>query len=424
MGLSSCSNGVPTVVLILLFLSSTVFCDCLTPTLPPHSSLRGSEPLKDNYATGTNLRLVCISGYEVVSGTRSTLTCSADGTWTKITELCQGKRCPVPHLENGRIELSDDLRLGETATLRCDYGFRMIGESTLRCVLRGGEVRWHRDLPFCEQIPCARPDIISNGRYDADPSDTYVVGSSVVYRCDADYSLIGNSTITCTVAADGTNGQWNLPPPECKKVSCVKPSIRNGRLATLYKPNYRYGDRVTLECNPGYTLVGASWVRCGADNTWKPSLPRCDKTVATTKPTRPSTPVPPVPPIDPLPPPGPPPIPPTLVPPEVDGTTFIPMFPTQRQTIPTVGSGSGSGSGSGKIVGIVFGVIFALVVLAALIFAAVGWWKQRQANALANSQVASEKEKTMGDRRPQKFRSKTSETVQHFSALELKTGTP
>ncbi|XP_058045914.1 membrane cofactor protein-like [Ahaetulla prasina] len=420
MGLSSCSNEVLTVVLVLLFLSSTVLCDCLTPTLPPRSRLRGSEELKDNYPTGTNLRLVCIPGYEFISGARPLLTCSADGTWTKITELCQGKRCPVPHLENGRITLSDDLRLGETATLSCDYGFRMIGEGTLRCILRGGEVRWHRDVPFCEQIPCGRPAIISNGRYDANPSDTYVVGSSIAYRCDADYSLIGKSTITCVVAADGNNGQWSPPPPECKKVSCSKPSIRNGRLATLYKPNYTYGDSVTLECNPGYTLVGASWVRCDADNTWKPSLPRCDKTVATTKPTRP--PIPPVPPIDPLPPPAPPPIPPTLAPPEVDETTFTPMSPTQRETIPTVGSGSGSGSA--KIVGIVFGIIFALIVLAALTFAAVRWWKQKEANAPVNSQVASEKEKTMGDRRPQKFQNKTSGNVQNFSALELKPGTP
>uniref|UniRef100_A0A670Z6T2 Uncharacterized protein n=1 Tax=Pseudonaja textilis TaxID=8673 RepID=A0A670Z6T2_PSETE len=271
MGLSSCSSGVPTVVLVLLFLSSTVLCDCPTPTLPPRSTLRGSETLKDSYETGTVLRLVCIPGYELIPRARPTLTCSPDGTWTKVTELCQGKRCPVPHLENGKILESDDLRLGETVTLGCNSGYRMIGESTLRCVVRGGEVRWHRDLPFCEQIPCPRPATISNGRYDADSTDSYIVGSTVIYRCDADYSLIGNSTITCRVSADGMNGEWNSPP-ECRKVKCAKPSIPNGRLGTVYKPSYTYGDRVTLECNPGYTLVGDSWVRCGADNTWKPSI--------------------------------------------------------------------------------------------------------------------------------------------------------
>ncbi|ETE67275.1 C4b-binding protein alpha chain, partial [Ophiophagus hannah] len=418
-GLSSCSNGVPTVVLVLLFLSSTVLCDCPTPTLPPKSTPRGSEALKDSYHTGTVLQLACISGYEFIPRVRPSLTCSPDGTWTEVTELCQGKRCPVPHLENGKIVESDDLRLGETVTLGCNPGYRMIGESTLRCVLRGGKVRWHRDLPYCEQIPCPRPATISNGRYDADPTDSYVVGTSIVYWCNADYSRIGNSTITCRVAADGLNGEWNSPP-ECKKVRCAKPNIPNGRLGTVYKPNYTYGDRVTLECNPGYTLVGDSLVRCDADNTWKPSLPRCDRTRATTKTTRSPLPVPPG-----IPTPVPPIIPPTLVvPPEVDETTFIPMYPSQRETIPTVESGSGSASGSGKIVGIVLGIIFGLIVLAALIFAAVRWWNQRKANAPDNSQVASEKGKTMGDRSPQKFRSKTSGTIQHFSALELKRGTP
>uniref|UniRef100_A0A8C6YMY2 Sushi domain-containing protein n=1 Tax=Naja naja TaxID=35670 RepID=A0A8C6YMY2_NAJNA len=221
MGLSSCSNGVPTVVLVLLFLSSTVLCDCPTPALPPKSRPRGSEALKDSYRTGTVLRLVCIPGYEFIPGARPYLTCSPDGTWTEVTELCQGKRCPVPHLENGKILESGDLRLGERVTLGCNLGYRMIGESTLRCVLRGGEVMWHRELPFCEQIPCHRPATISNGRYDADPTDSYVVGTIIIYRCDADYSLIGNPSITCRVAADGVNGEWNSPP-ECKKVRCLK----------------------------------------------------------------------------------------------------------------------------------------------------------------------------------------------------------
>ncbi|XP_070610370.1 complement receptor type 1-like [Erythrolamprus reginae] len=419
MGLSSCSNVVLTVVLVLQFLSSTVLSDCPRPTLPPHSRLRSEEALKDSYVVGTSLRLTCISGYEFIPRTRPILTCNADSTWSKLTELCQGKRCPVPHLENGRIVSSGDLRLGETVTLECDDGFRLIGQATLRCVLRGGEVKWNRELPYCERIPCARPAIISNGRYDADSADTYVVGSSVTYRCDADYSLIGNSTITCIVAADGKNGQWNSPSPECKKVNCAKPSIPNGKLATLYKPSYTYGDRVTLECNPGFTLVGTAWIRCDADNTWKPSLPRCDKTVATTKPTKPPIPAPPVPPVPvpPLPPivPIPPP-----VPPEVDETTFIPMPPTQRKTIPTVDSGSGSGSESesGNIVGIIVGIIFTLLVLAALIFAAVRWWNQRKANAPDNSQVASEKERTMGNQNPQQVRSKTLRSVQR-SALEF-----
>ncbi|XP_015679262.2 membrane cofactor protein [Protobothrops mucrosquamatus] len=414
MALSPCSNGVPIVVLFLLFLASTVLCDCLTPTLPPHSRLRGSEDLKDSYPPGTVLRLVCIPGHEFIPGSRPLMTCSPEGTWTKIPELCQGKRCPVPHLENGRIVTSDDLRLGETVTLACEVGFRMIGESILRCILRGGEVRWHRDIPYCERIPCVRPPTISNGRYDADPTDEYSVGMAVVYRCNADFSLIGRSTINCVVAADGKNGEWSSPPPECKKVNCAKPSIRNGRLVSLYRPTYTYGDSVSFECNPGYTLVGATVVKCAADNTWKPPPPRCDEGVATTKPTRPPPPVPPVPPPVPHPPPVPPTILPTLVPPKEDETTFIPMYPTQSATIPT----PESGSGSGKIVGIVFGIIFALIVLAASIFAAVKWWNQWKANAPDNSQVASEKEKTTGDQRPQKLRSKTSGNIQHFSSLE------
>ncbi|XP_070589839.1 complement component receptor 1-like protein [Erythrolamprus reginae] len=166
MGLSSCSNVVLTVVLVPLFLSSTVLSDCLKPTLPPHSQLRSGGDLNDSYVVTTSLQLTCFSGYEFVPGARPSLTCNNDSTWSKLTELCQGKRCPVPRLENGRIALSDDLRFNETVTLECYYGFRLIGEGTLQCVLTGSAVNWHRDIPFCEPIPCARPAIISNGRFN------------------------------------------------------------------------------------------------------------------------------------------------------------------------------------------------------------------------------------------------------------------
>uniref|UniRef100_A0A2H6MZM1 Sushi domain-containing protein n=1 Tax=Micrurus carvalhoi TaxID=3147026 RepID=A0A2H6MZM1_9SAUR len=344
MGLfASCSAVVLSAALLQLLFSSTALCDCPRPDLPPHSSLKEGG-LEDTYPAGVTLRLQCISGYETIPGIIPRMTCD-DTKWSDLPRLCQGKRCSVPNIENGRILSSNDLRLGEEVTFGCNHGFRIIGGTTRRCVVNSGTVQWNRGLPTCESIPCARPPVIANGRYEPTPSDVYEVGQIIIYRCDPNYSLIGNSTITCVVAENDVDGKWDLPSPECKNVKCPRPSIPYGNVANVFQAAYTYQDNLQIECNPGYTLLGSSSIRCGADSQWKPSLPRCDKTTA-----RPPT-----------------------------------------QTTPK------DESGSGKVIGIAIGAVIAVIVLAALIFAAVKWfYLQGKANthpaSTDNYRVVSEKD--------------------------------
>ncbi|XP_070797208.1 zona pellucida sperm-binding protein 3 receptor-like [Pituophis catenifer annectens] len=251
--------------------------ECPNPVLPPHSSLRTGEVLPDTFPTGTVLHLQCIAGHEIIPGTIPRMTCLDTNKWSELPTLCQGKRCPVPNIENGQIVSSVDLRLGEEITLGCHYGFRIIGGATRQCILKPGKVDWNRELPVCKRIPCARPPIIANGRYDPSPSDTYDVGWTVIYRCDADYSLIGQSAITCIVAENGVDGKWNLPSPECKNVKCRRPIIPNGKVASVFQATYTYQNKLLIECDPGYTFVESSLIECDADSQWKPSGPWCDK---------------------------------------------------------------------------------------------------------------------------------------------------
>ncbi|KAM3841156.1 complement component receptor 1-like protein isoform 2-T2 [Vipera latastei] len=356
---------------------------CPAPVLPPHSSVRGGD-LADTYPVGTALRLQCIPGYEPT--TTPIMTCRDTNKWSNLPELCQGRQCPVPHLENGKVVDAGDLRFGEEITLACDYGFRIIGGNTRRCTLKSGMVDWDTELPHCERIPCVRPPVIPNGRYDPDPLDTYVVGSTVLYRCDPDYSLIGKSTITCTVEENGVDGKWDLSLPECRKVECRTPRVENGRVASVFQPIYTYQNKIPIECNPGYTLVGSSTIECGADSQWK-SLPTCAKVSTTSKPTKSPTPtVPPTPQI--------PPRPGGTVSPKEDGTEAP---PTTSQT-PT------HESGVGRTVGIVFGAVIGVIVLAALIFAAVKWFSlQGKANTPHAStdsyHVVSVKDMTLEEKR-------------------------
>ncbi|XP_039176017.1 complement receptor type 1-like isoform X2 [Crotalus tigris] len=260
--------------------------NCTSPVLPPHSTLKEDIP-KEGYPVGTNLTYHCITGYEYIPGINPSVTCLNTSKWTEISELCQGKKCPAPIIENGKVDAEDDVRLGGSVTFSCVPGFRLIGEATRKCILKDGKVDWNSALPHCEHIPCERPVSILNGQYDPDPKDEYYVGSVVIYRCKGDFSLIGNSTITCITAEDGVNGRWNFPAPECKQVKCDQPEVENGKITNLPKPSYTYNEAISIECNSGYSAVGSLHIKCGANSSWVPAIPKCVK--VTLPPTQSST---------------------------------------------------------------------------------------------------------------------------------------
>ncbi|KAM3839121.1 complement component receptor 1-like protein isoform 2-T2 [Vipera latastei] len=250
--------------------------NCTSPVLPSHSMLKEDIP-KEGYPVGTVLRIHCITGYEYIPGINPSVTCLNTSKWTEISELCQGKKCPAPIIENGKVDAEDDVRLGDSVTFSCVSGFRLIGEATRMCILKDGKVVWNSALPHCEHIPCKRPDKILNGLYDPDSKDEYYVGSVVIYRCERDFSLIGNSTITCITEEDGLNGKWNLPAPECKHVKCDRPKVENGKITSLFQPSYTYNEVISFECNSGYSAVGSLHIKCGANSSWIPAIPKCVK---------------------------------------------------------------------------------------------------------------------------------------------------
>nr|XP_060628606.1 complement receptor type 2-like [Anolis sagrei ordinatus] len=255
--------------------------DCPAPARQPHATLRDG-PAKASYPVGTVLRYDCIPGYQFKSGVRPIIRCQANFKWSSESSLCEGKKCRPPTINNGRFE--GGIQLGDEITFYCDFGFRLLGAKTSLCVLTSGrDVGWQRSPPYCERIPCSRPPQIANGDHSGDISlDHYVQGQVVTYTCHKDFSLIGHPSITCSVAADGVNGKWDRPPPECKVVNCPRPSIADGRLTSPFQPTYKYNHVLQFVCHAGHTLVGSQFVKCGADNQWHPELPTCVKGIFTT----------------------------------------------------------------------------------------------------------------------------------------------
>ncbi|XP_077192333.1 complement receptor type 1-like [Paroedura picta] len=255
----------------LLLLWSEVRGDCGPPRTIPNTRIR--QNVQQSSPVGTRITYACIPGYEMTPGTQFTSECLPSSSWSEVSITCQGRRCPIPNIENGRIAGESDLRLGDRITFICDEGHRVIGHNGARCVLYNNQVVWDRDPPLCQRIPCYPPPNIENGRYNE--LYDYVYGSAVTYRCDSPFSLIGSSTIVC-IYDTNQNGKWSAPAPECRVVTCKMPDVPNGLMRTSYRISYSYQDRILFDCKPGFKLKdnrGDS--TCEADSTWQPPLPEC-----------------------------------------------------------------------------------------------------------------------------------------------------
>ncbi|NWU23399.1 C4BPA protein, partial [Dyaphorophyia castanea] len=250
---------------------------CPRPERLQEAELSESSGAMLSFPVGSQVSFRCRPGYTRVPGTSLTRTCGADLQWTPTDRFCTERKCKYPgDLENGYFDASD-LTFGAKLTFSCREGYRLLGKEEISCVIKNEGVDWSGSLPHCEIIPCEPPPKIAHGSYEE--RDNYVYQSSVTYRCQSPFSLIGPDTIHCTSDARFT-GVWSGPPPECRVVKCENPSVENARKTSGFGSSYSYKDSVVFECEPGYFMVGAAVITCEENNTWVPSEPTCEKITA------------------------------------------------------------------------------------------------------------------------------------------------
>ncbi|NXX86751.1 CR2 protein, partial [Urocolius indicus] len=275
-------NNLPFLILLMEVLCAGT-CDppprLASAELKPHYQARTTFPSKSMVA------YVCRPGYSRNFLAQNTLVCGSDGTWHGSRDFCTPKLCTYPgEPDNGRLtlQLNQNFSFGSVVNFTCNTGYRLIGESQIRCVIQGGGVTWDRDVPFCEPIPCAPPPEIANGEHTGAGKELFHYGASVTYSCHAakrgerPFSLVGDASIFCTTT-DNVNGVWSKPAPQCKVVTCEPPRLQDGQLLSRYQFHYNYRDTVLFDCNFRYSLNGSDVSSCGQDGLWDPPLPLCQR---------------------------------------------------------------------------------------------------------------------------------------------------
>ncbi|XP_071884742.1 complement receptor type 1 [Anas platyrhynchos] len=245
---------------------------CSAPPRLVFAELKEAFRNQSIFPVGRAVEYVCRPGYSAHPGMSATIVCLENQTWSAALEFCKGMQCENPEdPENGRAVVLTDLLLGSKVNYTCEKGYTLLGHSQRTCEISGTRVSWSGAAPVCQQVRCPSPPGIANGQHSGQPSDTFLVGSVVQYRCKDGYSLVENASLSCT--AEGT---WSRPLPRCEAIGCKRPEIEHGRTTGL-EAVYKLEAIAVFECDFGYALKGSQESRCQFGGTWQPPVPTCEK---------------------------------------------------------------------------------------------------------------------------------------------------
>uniref|UniRef100_A0A8C8SBS9 Sushi domain-containing protein n=1 Tax=Pelusios castaneus TaxID=367368 RepID=A0A8C8SBS9_9SAUR len=168
------------------------FCgrSCDAPRRLKFAALNKEDETKSIYPVGITVGYTCRPGYEISTEMYPVSTCLENFTWSEVPEFC-----------------SSDFHFHFL------FRYKLIGRPSIQCLLDGTEVKWST-LPRCHAITCPPPPSIANGTSDGRGVSVFTYNSTVTYRCDSGFQLIGVASIRCTTK-DKTNGIWSGLPPNC-----------------------------------------------------------------------------------------------------------------------------------------------------------------------------------------------------------------
>ncbi|CAH0550197.1 unnamed protein product [Brassicogethes aeneus] len=221
---------------------------------------------------GARATYSCQHGYHVV-GLQSR-SCQADGKWAGTAPACkQNIYCLSPptidHARQNALAEQTTFDLDSTLQYYCHTGYVTNGFPRAKCLAIDGQASWYGPDISCEPRSCGAPTDISHGWH---AGECYTYGCRITYHCAEGYELVGRNERFCQ--ADGTWMPKELPTCVLvTAVQCAPPE--NPRHGKAVYTSCSYNSVVSYECKYGYTLLGESTRRCGADKKWSGTQPTC-----------------------------------------------------------------------------------------------------------------------------------------------------
>ena len=215
----------------------------------------------ENYEVGSSLTWSCVDGQRMEGS--NTITCLPNGEWDLDPPTCHINKCEdVLRLENGVIFGTKNNSKTLEVRFSCDNGYHKIMDSHLKCSLNG---KWTGNTPICSKKICSNSFDVENSLVNYEPH-----GSSykAQFSCNEQYELEGESSLICK-----SDNLWGAPPPKCELSHC--PPFDHILKMNYERKKIRLGETMKFQCDPGFTLIGSSFVKCSRAGIWEQEFPHC-----------------------------------------------------------------------------------------------------------------------------------------------------
>ncbi|KAM9148133.1 C4b-binding protein alpha chain-like isoform 2-T3 [Pangshura tecta] len=252
---------------------------CLPPPIIEHGTHTGTTMEEFNYGTSVTYQCDTVERGQVPfsligeASIHCTSTDSVNGDWSGPAPECKVVRCEQPQVDHGKLMTgySPVYIYRASVLFECEHRYTLKGSNILRC---NENSRWDPQLPVCERSSCDDPPYIRNTVQDHSNSNLFPAGTVVKYNCVEGYELIpGISSASVTCQKDFT---WSEHEEFCQKIRCPSPHIINGK-AGPKKETYMYEDTIKVVCNRGYALKDQTGlIKCEHNRAWHPPLPTCE----------------------------------------------------------------------------------------------------------------------------------------------------
>ena len=235
---------------------SCIIVNCSDPGTPTNG-----ERFGDVFTYEAEVVYSCNDEYSLVGA--QAIRCQSNGYWSDALPSCVYIDCPDPGIPDNGLRTSSNFSFNSSVNFTCYPGYQLTGSDVITCSTDG---KWSEDIPSCNITYCSAPMSPANGNVSY---TSLSVNSSVYFTCNTGYTLTGDTNITCL-----PNTQWSNVIPTCTITVCPLTPPSHG----YFTPNnnqYNYGSIVSVNCNPGYGLVGVSTLTCTATGQWSNNIPLC-----------------------------------------------------------------------------------------------------------------------------------------------------
>eukprot|EP00057_Strongylocentrotus_purpuratus_P030161 XP_780867.2 PREDICTED: sushi, von Willebrand factor type A, EGF and pentraxin domain-containing protein 1 [Strongylocentrotus purpuratus] len=222
-------------------LSPDTLPTCYEDCEPPTVQYSDYRVQQPDVLHNTDITITCWANYSIDADSQSaTLSCN-DGSFQEDTPTCY-ENCPeISDPDNGIITSGESPFYHlEVVTFECSDNFTLIGQSEITC----NDGAFDNDPPIC--LAECKPPVIPNSNATSS-SPLLESGSTITVTCDDGYSNGQSRSTTSTC----DNGELEPALPLCYE-DCTPPVVDYSDYATQGNDVY-HTTAITITCNPGYS---------------------------------------------------------------------------------------------------------------------------------------------------------------------------